>query len=450
MLPPLTFDADDNPWGKAMPRFICVLLVFALVPMAASSQVGIAFEFSFSNPGARSMGFGGAFVALADDATAAFANPAGLVQLAAPEVSLEVRHWSYSTPFTQSGRLTGQPTGVGLDTEPGVRRSSFDNDLTGLSFLSFVYPKENWSIAFYHHLLADFEANFETQGLFAEGPGPLSTFRLNDRRDRTKFEIVTYGLSAAFKILENLSLGLGLTYFDGLLEGRQNHYLWDEDSLEGYFGPTSFLPERFVQGSEFTAEGSDLRFNAGLLWRLADTWSLGSFYRQGPGFELEFSFIGGPASDDPDIPPGARHSFTNPIDYPDVYGAGLAYRSPGGRLTLSFEWDHIEYSTIFESLGETASGEFIPDGDELHLGGEYAFLGSQPLFALRAGIWRDPNHQVESDLDNEFIEGLTGLGADELHYAIGCGVALKKFQLDLAADFSERQDTISISAIYSW
>ena len=94
-----------------MPRFICVLLFFALVPAAALSQAGIAFEFSFSNPGARSMGFGGAFVALADDATAAFANPAGLVQLAASEVSLEVRHWSYSTPFTQSGRLTGQPTG---------------------------------------------------------------------------------------------------------------------------------------------------------------------------------------------------------------------------------------------------------------------------------------------------------------------------------------------------
>jgi hypothetical protein len=38
------------------------------------------------------MGFGGAFVALADDATAAFANPSGLVQLTKPEVSIDVRH----------------------------------------------------------------------------------------------------------------------------------------------------------------------------------------------------------------------------------------------------------------------------------------------------------------------------------------------------------------------
>lgn len=48
---------------------------------SAHSQLGAptTFQFSFSNPGARSLGFGGAFVALADDATASFANPAGLV-----------------------------------------------------------------------------------------------------------------------------------------------------------------------------------------------------------------------------------------------------------------------------------------------------------------------------------------------------------------------------------
>ena len=51
-----------------------------------------ALQFNFSNPGARSMGFGGAFAALADDATATFANPAGLVQLSRPEVSVEGNH----------------------------------------------------------------------------------------------------------------------------------------------------------------------------------------------------------------------------------------------------------------------------------------------------------------------------------------------------------------------
>ena len=167
-----------------MPRFICILLALALVPAVASSQVGIAFEFSFSNPGARSMGFGGAFVALADDATAAFANPAGLVQLVEPEVSLELRHWKNPVPVTYTGRLSGAPTGIGLDTKPGVFQTTYDHEFTGVSYLSFVYPHKKWSLAFYRHLLADFTVVAETQGLFAEAPGlPLDTGRLFDRRD---------------------------------------------------------------------------------------------------------------------------------------------------------------------------------------------------------------------------------------------------------------------------
>ena len=79
--------------------------LLAVAGHAAAQEGPQALEFSFSNPGARSMGFGGAFVALADDATAAFANPAGLVQLVRPEVSIEGRLWSYSTSFIAGGTV---------------------------------------------------------------------------------------------------------------------------------------------------------------------------------------------------------------------------------------------------------------------------------------------------------------------------------------------------------
>jgi len=55
--------------------------------MASSAEAQlVSFELSYSNPGARSLGFGGAFTAQADDATAAFANPSGLVRLVRPRV----------------------------------------------------------------------------------------------------------------------------------------------------------------------------------------------------------------------------------------------------------------------------------------------------------------------------------------------------------------------------
>ena len=127
-----------------MRGLLLLLAVLAVVGILTSTadaqQTPATFEFSFSNPGARSLGLGGAFAALADDATAAFANPAGLVQLVLPEISAELRHWSYSTPYIEGGRYDGEATGIGLDTTDSLRTAVSKEELTGLSFLSFVYP----------------------------------------------------------------------------------------------------------------------------------------------------------------------------------------------------------------------------------------------------------------------------------------------------------------------
>ena len=69
---------------------------------------------------------------------------------------------------------------------------------------------------------------------------------------------------------------------------------------------------------------------------------------------------------------------------------------------------------------------------------------------MRAGVWRDPNHQVQSSFGNPILDGLVGEGVDEMHYAVGFGTAFKQIQVDLAVDFSDRQDQLSISGIYSW
>lgn len=48
-------------------------------------------QLNFSNPGARSLGLGRPFAALADDATAAGTNPVGPVQITRPGVAIEDR-----------------------------------------------------------------------------------------------------------------------------------------------------------------------------------------------------------------------------------------------------------------------------------------------------------------------------------------------------------------------
>src|SRR5574340_865677 len=66
-----------------------VLAPLALAPRALGqleSPLLSKIQLNLVNPGGKSLAMGGAFVALADDATAALANPAGLTQLTAWQV----------------------------------------------------------------------------------------------------------------------------------------------------------------------------------------------------------------------------------------------------------------------------------------------------------------------------------------------------------------------------
>ncbi len=181
----------------------------------ASNSISNSIDLFSSNPGARSLGLGGAFVALADDATAAFANPAGLAQLIRPEFSIEGRRRSFSTPYTAGGRAAGEPTGMGLDTTSGLRTGESTEDVSGISFLSYVYSRNNWSLALYRHQLANFESTTETEGLFGEAPPTLPTFRPPDQRTAVNVEITAYGLAGAYRVTESLFLGVGISYFEG-------------------------------------------------------------------------------------------------------------------------------------------------------------------------------------------------------------------------------------------
>lgn len=411
-------------------------------------------QFSISNPGARSLGFGGAFIALADDATAAFANPSGLVQINKPEISLEGRFWSYSTPYTERGRIEGDPTGIGVDVVAGLRGGTSSDDLTGVSFLSLVYPRQDWSIALYRHQSADFESFSETQGLFAGGS--TTCCRFTDDRVHTNLEILSYGLSVAHRFTDALSLGLSLVYFDNNFDLVRNAYLPDEDDVLQIFAPTSFSRERIAWQTSLHIDDTDLELTAGFLWTVSPRWRLGGFYRGGPSFELRAEAYSGPGGSVVGLPAAGTliGQGTSPGAFPDVYGLGCAFRSDDGRLTLAFEWNRVEYSTILNRLDpdEFDTGDLVlDDGNEFHLGGEYVFLRSMPVVAARLGMWLDPDHHPSATAASDLIErALLPPGETQIHWATGIGLAFENYQIDLGADFSDFVNTVSLSAIYNF
>ncbi len=438
-------------WDRLSNHIVVAMVVPGLCLFAGAApaqEAIIPLQLSFSDPGARSMGFGGAFVALADDATAALANPAGIVQLARPEVSLEARHWSYSTPYTYRGRVENLPSGVGIDTVAGIESGTSGYDRTGLSFLSFAYPVGNWSVALFRHEFADLEFAGETQGLFGGGSSCCQT-RVWDQRSTSEIEIDSYGLSVAHRLNDDLSIGVTAVYYDASLAATTNEFLWDDDTIDSFFERSSYLPGRSVRTQRTSVDGSTVAFAGGFLWSVTPRWRLGGVYRQGFETTISTESTAGPASDF-GVPPGTTlfEASGIPLEFPDIFGLGFAYRSADERLTVSFQWDRIEYSDIPRSLGLDDST--IDDADELHLGTEYVFLDASPVFALRLGVWLDPDHQMRSTRDEPFVRALLPAGDDEIHVAAGVGVAVERFQIDFAFDYSDQVSTASLSAILNF
>src|SRR5213080_2803214 len=118
-----------------MRRFLFAAIVCSLValPLAAQNtdiESLSGLQFNFGNPGARSLGMGGAFLGLADDASAAEANPAGLTVLRKPEFSVEIRNYVEQQTFSTTG------------TFPDITRTDFNHysQRVPITFASAVYP----------------------------------------------------------------------------------------------------------------------------------------------------------------------------------------------------------------------------------------------------------------------------------------------------------------------
>jgi long-subunit fatty acid transport protein len=422
-------------------RIAVSLLAILVVGMRLHGQEDASFagfQFNRSLPGARSLAMGGAFVAVADDATAAYSNPAGLTLLESPEASLEVRSWNTSTVYTASG-----------DGTPGssFRLSDFNFDraksyTVAPSFVSAVYsrPRARWAAAVYRHELIDFHNRFSSFGVRKNDSdffGPLDF--------STDVEIVNFGAAGSFRINDSLRVGLGVSYFDFHLRSRQ---LIQKDNFS------------LLAGKEGDDSGID--FNAGVLWQIDPAWTVGAAYRRGPTFEMNECFpysthscfrgrehVSGPGGFD----------VISKFHVPDQAALGVAYQ-PIEPLTVLFEVDRVEYSALLDGnrlghfIAEGRSlGFHLDDANEIRLGVEYLVPLEEGSVAVLLGGWYDPDHtitfQAEGAADNLRMRRayFQPTGKDEIHVSGGLQIRLWRSQVNFAFDHSARIDTLALSTV---
>ena len=138
-------------------RYVSSKCIFPVPPHSRGvvlAQVPMVDVTSSPNPvgsGARALGMGGAFIAVADDATAASWNPGGLTQLERPEISVvgEGLYRSENNHFANHSEASGA--------------QSVSN--AGLNYLSVAYPftllNHNMIVSLNYQHLYDFSREWD-------------------------------------------------------------------------------------------------------------------------------------------------------------------------------------------------------------------------------------------------------------------------------------------------
>jgi long-subunit fatty acid transport protein len=267
--------------------------------------------------GARSLGMAGAFSAVADDATAALWNPAGMakierhqIQFGASYIDNDVtRGYSAESLFTSTEALPFRSYTVEAST---AATTSFEPE-----FATYAFPV--WNVELTHNLVLGFsyfqaesfvdEYLFENTSRFSQDGQLFLTWGSYENEgfgtvvDRSVYDFRQSGqtdyfsLTAAYSYQDTLFLGVTISRLDGSrdIEGnmelralRQNTYFVENDQLD-LDRPTintgTLQNIRLLE--TWSSDYSGVLATLGFLWR-GDDWTLGLTYR--PQMEIDYNY----------------------------------------------------------------------------------------------------------------------------------------------------------------
>ncbi len=408
----------DRPWS-ALAFVVLALAALLAPPVTAQTNIDVngAMEFHFRDAGSRSMGMGGAFTAMVDDAAAPVANPAALTTgKDGFQVLLEGRLSKVTTIFPDA-RSRVLPERVVLQTT--------ETRTTNLNFISLAYHRGKLGIAIYRHELLNQTAHRVPTPEAIEN----AAFRAPSSSDK-RTRVTDNGLAITVPLREGLDLGLAASYYQLSTDAKET--VWSPGTDIGW-------------ESEETGDDAAMALRAAIRWAPNDAVTVAALYEQGPAFRVTAVVRGF-------ILP--VEYFSAPFHLPDRGIVSVAWHVRRS-LTLAAEVRWVRYSNLEDGFADILRnrepgdrGYRADDQFESHLGGEL----ERGRLRFRAGVWYDPAHRIWYDTAPRRTQRhredhiRDRRSSSEFHYGAGLGGNLgARWGRDAAADTSKRLTEASLS-----
>ena len=360
--------------------------------------------------GARALGLGGAFIAVADDATAASWNPAGLIQLETPEMSIV-------------GACFRREEDIRFAERSGASGMQ-DVSKGDINYLSAAYPfqalSRNMIVSINYQNLYDMTRHWKF---------PLAVTRddashSKDVEIEQKGELAAIGIAYCLEITPRLSFGLTLNVWRNGLYANE----WEQTQKQTGSGIIQGAPFSYTAKFSDRYKFSGYNANIGILWNPSRQLTLGAVLKTPFTADLKHR-----STEEIALSPYPGDSSSseedNELDMPMAYGAGVAYRF-SDRLTASLDVYRTEWDDYI--LKDATGNKFSPINNkpkdeagidptvQLRSGLEYLYITNRYVVPLRCGVFYDPA-PAEGSPD------------DYYGFSFGSGIARGKFIFDAAA-----------------
>lgn len=364
-----------------------LVCVFGMDSPAFADLLEIPSSFHPVGSGARALGMGGAFIAVADDATAASWNPGGLIQLERPEISLVLD----ATHRIERNEFALHPEADGRETV----------SLASLNYLSTAYPftilGRDMVVSLSYQRLFDFTRQWSFSLDQIADDGSIFHDDIDYRQDGA---LSAVGLAWAVEITPLLSVGVTLNRWDDDLspnEWEQEIVMTGHHDIAGHAITTY---DRRVNRYAFSGTNA----NIGLLWRIDTDLTLGAVlktpfeaalhYQRSSSTMVAFGDSAESASEY-DI----RQSEGKTLVMPLSFGLGLAWQiTRTMRVALDVyrtEWDDFVLRDASGNETSPITGTSLDEADigpthQVRVGFEYLYITDDLILPITPACFTIP------------------------------------------------------------